>query len=129
MPPATSGPSRAGPCSHLAMSSAARHDAAGGIGVVARRRARRGARCRRPLRAASRRCPPRWPPECTTSLLVMPTFARIRVRTKSSQVCPLNRLDHLAGDEIEDVVVGIGAPEADVAGLMNRSRRAISSRL
>ena len=58
-------------------------------------------RCRRPTAA-----------ECSTFEPVMPTFFRMRAVTKSSQLCPLTALDQLAGDEVEHVVVGVGAAEA-----------------
>ena len=47
-----------------------------------------------------------------TLLPVMPTFARMRDVDEVLPRLAADRLDHLAGDEIEDVVVGVGAAEA-----------------
>ena len=56
--------------------------------------------------------PPDNASECRTLLPVIPTFLRIRDDTKSSQRLSADRLDHLAGNEVEDVVVCVRASEA-----------------
>ena len=93
------------------MSSALAIDAAGRIRVVAVER------LDRPHPAVDRACgaatlPPAAAAEWRTLLPVIPTFARMRELTKSSHGLTADRFDHLAGDEIQHVVVGVGAAEA-----------------
>ena len=90
-----------------------RVDAAGGIRVVAVERLDRHGPCRRRgacgvgdvrRRAAAA--------EWRTLLPVIPTFFRMRAADEVLPRLPADRLDHLAGDEVEHVVVGVGAAEA-----------------
>ncbi len=71
--------------------------------------------------------PPAAAAECRTLLPVIPTLARMRVATKSSQVWPL--IVSISSPAIRYSTLSYAyAVRKLVAGWMNRSRRAISLR-